>query len=116
MRFDPLETIMYIKPCNIPVWQAARTVFPALMAGNSVVLKHSSIVTGWSLKLQEIIDSPIFRSFVVYGKTATSLIKHVDVGGFHCIHFYWKRYCCRDKERIEEGSDGTRWVRSIHRF
>ncbi|MEM3845446.1 MAG: aldehyde dehydrogenase family protein, partial [Candidatus Parvarchaeota archaeon] len=78
VRFDPLGTIMCIEPWNFPVWQVARAAFPAMIAGNGVVLKHSSIVTGVSLKLQEIVDSPIFRSLVVDGKTATSLIKYVD--------------------------------------
>jgi acyl-CoA reductase-like NAD-dependent aldehyde dehydrogenase len=78
VRFDPIGVIMCIEPWNFPVWQVARAAFPAMMAGNGVVLKHASIVTGVSMKLQEIIDSPIFKSLVVDGKTATSLIKHVE--------------------------------------
>lgn len=78
VRFDPLGTIMCIEPWNFPVWQVARAVFPALLAGNSVVLKHASIVTGVSLKIQELIDLPVFKSLIVKGSDATSLIKHVD--------------------------------------
>ncbi len=78
VRFDPLGTIMCIEPWNFPVWQVARAAFPAMIAGNGVVLKHASLVTGVSLKLQDLIDSPVFKSLVVDGKTATSLIKHVE--------------------------------------
>ena len=78
VRFDPLGVIMCIEPWNFPVWQVARAAFPALIAGNGVVLKHASIVTGVSLKLQELMDTPAFKSLVVDGKTATSLIKHVE--------------------------------------
>jgi len=78
VRFDPLGVVMSIEPWNFPIWQVARAVFPALMAGNGVVLKHASIVTGTSLKIQELIDLPVFRSLVVDGKTASSLIKYVD--------------------------------------
>jgi acyl-CoA reductase-like NAD-dependent aldehyde dehydrogenase len=78
VRFDPLGTIMCIEPWNYPAWQVARAAFPAMIAGNGVVLKHASIVTGVSLKLQEMVDSPLFRSLVVDGRTATSLIKHVE--------------------------------------
>jgi len=78
VRFDPLGVMMSIEPWNFPIWQVARAVFPALMAGNGVVLKHASIVTGTSLKIQELIDLPVFRSLVVDGKTASSLIKYVD--------------------------------------
>jgi acyl-CoA reductase-like NAD-dependent aldehyde dehydrogenase len=78
VRFDPIGIVMCIEPWNFPVWQVARAAFPAMIAGNGVVLKHASIVTGVSLKLQEIIDSPIFKSLLVDGKTATSLIREVD--------------------------------------
>lgn len=78
IRFDPLGIVMCIEPWNFPVWQVARAAFPAMMAGNGVVLKHASIVTGVSLKMQELVDSPVFKSLVVDGNTATSLIKHVD--------------------------------------
>ena len=78
VRFDPLGVVMSIEPWNFPIWQVARAVFPALMAGNGVVLKHASIVTGTSLKIQELIDLPVFRSLVVDGKTASSMIKYVD--------------------------------------
>ncbi len=78
LRFDPIGTVMCIEPWNFPVWQVARAAFPALLAGNGVVLKHASLVAGVSLKLQEIVDSKIFRSLIVDGKTATSLIRQVD--------------------------------------
>ncbi|MGC8617412.1 MAG: aldehyde dehydrogenase family protein [Thermoplasmata archaeon] len=78
VRFDPIGVVMCIEPWNFPVWQVVRAALPAMMAGNAVVLKHASIVTGVSLKLQEIFDSPIFRSLLVDGKTATSLIRYVD--------------------------------------
>ena len=78
VRFDPIGMVMCIEPWNFPVWQVARAAFPAMIAGNGIVLKHASIVTGVSLELQEIIDSPIFKSLLVDGKTATSLIREVD--------------------------------------
>ncbi len=78
VRFDPLGVVMCIEPWNFPVWQVVRAAFPAMMAGNGVVLKHASIVTGVSLKLQELVDSPVFRSLIVRGDTALSLVKHVD--------------------------------------
>jgi succinate-semialdehyde dehydrogenase/glutarate-semialdehyde dehydrogenase len=78
VRFDPLGIMMAIEPWNFPVWQVARAVFPALIAGNGAVLKHASIVTGVSLKIEELIDLPVFRSLVIDGNTATSLIGQVE--------------------------------------
>ncbi len=78
VRFDPLGVIMSIEPWNFPTWQVVRAVMPALMSGNGVVLKHASQVSGTSLKLKEIFDSPLFDSVIAKGETATEAIKYVD--------------------------------------
>lgn len=78
VRFDPLGVVLLIMPWNFPLWQVMRAAIPAMVAGNGVVLKHASIVTGTSLKIQEIFDTPLFKSVVVRGAQALSLIPHVD--------------------------------------
>jgi acyl-CoA reductase-like NAD-dependent aldehyde dehydrogenase len=78
VRFDPLGVVLLIMPWNFPTWQVMRAAIPALLAGNGIVLKHASIVTGTSLKLQEIFDLDVFKSLVLRGDAALSLIEHVD--------------------------------------
>jgi acyl-CoA reductase-like NAD-dependent aldehyde dehydrogenase len=78
IRFDPLGTILLIMPWNFPAWQVMRAAIPALAAGNTVLLKHASIVSGTSLKLQEIIGPDIFKSTVCRGTVALDAIKYVD--------------------------------------
>ncbi len=78
IRFDPLGTVFLIMPWNFPAWQVMRAAIPALAAGNAVLLKHASIVTGSSLKLQEIFDLDVFKSTVTTGDVALSSIEHVD--------------------------------------
>jgi len=78
IRFDPLGTIFLIMPWNFPAWQVIRAAVPAMAAGNAVLLKHASIVSGTSLKLEEILGPNIFKSTVCRGSVASSAIKYVD--------------------------------------
>jgi len=78
VRFDPLGVVLLVEPWNFPLWQVFRAAIPALTAGNGILLKHASIVTGSSLQIEAIMDTPLFKSVVVSGSNALELIKNVD--------------------------------------
>lgn len=42
IKREPLGTVLVVAPWNYPYLTAVNTVIPALMAGNSVILKHAS--------------------------------------------------------------------------
>lgn len=68
ITFEPLGIVASIMPWNFPYWQALRFAAPCLMAGNTIVMKPSSVTIQCGLELE--------RAFVESGfpKGALSIV------------------------------------------
>jgi len=79
VAFEPLGVILAVMPWNFPFWQVIRFAAPALMAGNTAVLKHASNVPQSALAIEELFresgfPSGVFRTLLVSSGQVESII------------------------------------------
>ena len=82
----PLGAILLIMPWNFPFWQVIRVAIPALLAGNSILLKHASNVPQCALQLEKIfkaceIRPNWFRTLLIESEHVEKLIADPRIKG-----------------------------------
>ena len=81
VAFEPLGVVLAVMPWNFPLWQVYRFAAPALMAGNTGVLKHASNVSGCALAIEEIFaqagfPAGAFRVLLIGNPQVRAVIEH----------------------------------------
>lgn len=86
ISYQPLGIILAIMPWNFPFWQFIRHAAPSFMAGNSIILKHASNVSGCALAIQDLMikagfKDDLFRTVILPNNKVERIIHHPAVSG-----------------------------------
>ncbi|MBN1300141.1 MAG: NAD-dependent succinate-semialdehyde dehydrogenase [Melioribacteraceae bacterium] len=81
VQFDPLGVVLAVMPWNFPFWQVFRFAAPALMAGNTALLKHASNVPQSALLIERIFREAgfpdyTFKTLLIGSSAVEEVIKH----------------------------------------
>lgn len=84
VSFQPLGVVLAIMPWNFPYWQAFRAMGPAVMAGNVMLLKHASNVSGCALAIEKVIKDGgapkgVFQTLLLPSSEINALIDNPAV-------------------------------------
>ena len=80
IAWQPLGTVLAVMPWNFPFWQVFRFAAPALVAGNTAVLKHASNVPGCAQAIETIFveagfPANVFRTLMINAAQVESVIR-----------------------------------------
>jgi succinate-semialdehyde dehydrogenase/glutarate-semialdehyde dehydrogenase len=70
IAYEPIGVIFAVMPWNFPLWQVIRFAAPALLAGNTALLKHAPNVSGTAVAIEEVFAAAgapdgVFTSLLV---------------------------------------------------
>lgn len=86
IHYIPKGVILGVMPWNFPFWQVLRFAVPAVLSGNTVVLKHASICFGSGNAIEKVFEDAgfpegVFTNLEVGHKEVKEILEHDVVKG-----------------------------------
>lgn len=86
IAFEPVGPVLAVMPWNFPLWQVVRFAGPALLAGNTVILKHADLTAGSAELIGEtaaalVPGRRLLRQLHLDHETTAKVIAHPKIRG-----------------------------------
>ncbi|AWG21113.1 succinate-semialdehyde dehydrogenase [Flavobacterium faecale] len=86
VRSSPIGALFGVMPWNFPFYQVVRFAAPNIMAGNTILLKHASIVPQCAIAIEDLFKEAgapegLYTNLMISGKRSTGLVEDVRIKG-----------------------------------
>lgn len=86
VRYTPMGVLLGVEPWNFPFYQVARFVAPNIMVGNTILLKHASIVPQCAIAIENLFKEAkapagLYTNLLLSGKRASAIVSDVRIKG-----------------------------------
>lgn len=86
VRHSPIGVLLGVQPWNFPFYQVARFAAPNIMVGNTILIKHASIVPQCAIAIEEMFleaGAPIglYTNLLISGERASALVADKRIKG-----------------------------------
>lgn len=86
IRNSPIGVLLGVMPWNFPYYQVARFAAPNIMVGNTILLKHASIVPQCAAALEALFEDEeapegLYTNLFISGKRASALVSDKRIKG-----------------------------------
>ena len=86
IRHSPIGVLLGVQPWNFPFYQVARFAAPNIMVGNTILIKHASIVPQCAMAIEELFleagaPTGLYTNLLISGKKATELVSDQRIKG-----------------------------------
>lgn len=84
VEYQPMGPVLAIMPWNYPLWQVFRFAAPAIMAGNTCLLKHASNVSLCALNIETMFNEAkapegLFQTLLIKSDQVAAVIENPEV-------------------------------------
>ena len=86
IRHSSIGVLLGVEPWNFPFYQVARFAAPNIMIGNTILVKHASIVPQCGIAIENLFKEAgapagVYTNLLISGKRASALVSDVRIKG-----------------------------------